>query len=89
MIATPMSGEPESPPRSDSADTADIDFSWEGEPAAERRRGPREAMPTLHDPDPLRHDLGYRRDRDATRESFPTLPDIDPLRHDVDEETSG
>lgn len=80
-----MTSERERQPRSDSADTADIDFSWESERAAPARRGPREAMPTLHDPDPLRHDLGYRRERDATRESFPTLPDIDPLRHDRDE----
>lgn len=80
-----MSDAADKKPRSGSVDTEDIDFSWEGDGATPQRRGPREAMPTLHDPDPLRHDLGYRRDRDATRESFPTLTDIDPLRHDVDE----
>jgi hypothetical protein len=44
---------------------------------------PRERMPTLHDDDPLRHDIGYRRERDPTRESRPTLPVIDPLKYDV------
>jgi len=69
--------------RSEIPDTADIDFSWEFEAPPPPRR-PREMMPTLHDEDPLRHDVGYTRDRDATRESMPTLPDIDPLRHDVE-----
>ena len=44
--------------------------------------GQRERMPTLRDFDPLRHDIGYRSERDASRDSMPTLPDIDPLRHD-------
>lgn len=69
--------------RSEIPDTEDIDFSWEAEAPPPPRR-PREMMPTLLDEDPLRHDLAYRRDRDATRDSMPTLPDIDPLRHDVE-----
>jgi hypothetical protein len=46
---------------------------------------PREAMITLPDDDPLRHDVGYTKDRDVTRDSMPTIPDINPLRHDVPE----
>ncbi len=46
---------------------------------------PREAMITLPDDDPLRHDVGYIKDRDITRDSMPTIPDINPLRHDVPE----
>lgn len=71
------------PVRSENPDTEDIDFSWESEAPPPPRR-PREMMPTLADEDPLRHDLGYRKDRDATRDSMPTLHDIDPLRYDVE-----
>lgn len=42
----------------------------------------RDHLPTLRDFDPLRHDIGYRRERDPSRDSLPTLPDVDPLRHD-------
>ena len=42
----------------------------------------REHLPTLRDFDPLRYDIGYSRERDASRDSMPTLPDLDPLRHD-------
>jgi hypothetical protein len=42
----------------------------------------RDHLPTLRDLDPLRHDIGYRRERDASRDSMPTLPELDPLRHD-------
>jgi hypothetical protein len=51
----------------------------------ERGDRPREAMITLPDDDPLRHDVGYTKDRDVTRDSMPTIPDINPLRHDVPE----
>jgi hypothetical protein len=44
---------------------------------------PRETMITLTDEDPLRHDVGYSKDRDVTRDSMPTIPDINPLRYDV------
>jgi hypothetical protein len=67
-------------------DTAEIDFDWEVEAPPPRR--PREMMPTLADEDPLRHDAGYQKHRDATRNSMPTLPDIDPLRFDVEPESS-
>jgi hypothetical protein len=42
----------------------------------------RDHLPTLRDLDPLRHDIGYSRERDASRDSMPTLPELDPLRHD-------
>jgi hypothetical protein len=45
--------------------------------------GRRDRLPTLRDFDPLRHDIGYRRERDASRDSMPTLPEIDPLRFDL------
>jgi hypothetical protein len=76
-------------PLSENVDTEDIDFDWEAEQSATRPRKPREAMPTLHDDDPLRHDPSYRKKRKGKRDSMPTLPDIDPLRHDVDDEPSG
>jgi hypothetical protein len=72
-------------------DAEAIDSAWEdpdedvAEPDAERP--PRERMATLHDEDPLRHDIGYRRDRDPTRDSRPTLPVIDPLKYDVEPES--
>jgi hypothetical protein len=44
-------------------------------------------METLHDEDPLRHDIGYRRERDPTRDSRPTLPVINPLLYDVEPES--
>ena len=43
-------------------------------------------MITLTDEDPLRHDVGYGKERDITRDSMPTIPDINPLRHDVTSE---
>ena len=69
-----------------------IDSAWdeaEVEVVVERRveRPSRERMPTLHDDDPLRHDIGYRRERDPTRDSRPTLPVIDPLKYDVEPES--
>lgn len=75
-------------PRSDGANTDEIDFSWEDDQSATRPRKPREAMPTLHDEDPLRHDPSYRHKGRRKRELMPTLPDIDPLRHDIDDEGS-
>lgn len=59
----------------------DLDFVWDAEHTRREARG-RELMPTLPDEDPLRHDIGYDRERDATRDSMPTIPDLDPLRHD-------
>jgi hypothetical protein len=47
------------------------------------RRRYRDHLPTLRDIDPLRHDIGYRRERDASRDSMPTMPEVDPLRHDL------
>ena len=41
-------------------------------------------METLLDHDPLRHDIGYNPDYDATRDSMPTLQDIDPLKYDLE-----
>jgi hypothetical protein len=52
-------------------------------PAPVRAQRYRDHLPTLRDADPLRYDIGYRRERDASRDSLPTLPDIDPLRHDL------
>jgi hypothetical protein len=43
----------------------------------------RDHLPTLRELDPLRHDIGYRRERDASRDSMPTFPELDPLRHDL------
>jgi len=62
----------------------DFDFVWDPEHEARRALKGRELMPTLPDEDPLRHDIGYDRERDATRDSMPTIPDLDPLRHDSD-----
>lgn len=70
-----------------------IDSGWDEAEApteaAERppERPSRERMETLHDDDPLRHDIGYRRERDPTRDSRPTLPVINPLRYDVEPES--
>jgi hypothetical protein len=60
----------------------DLDFVWDPEHRARREQRGREQMPTLPDEDPLRYDIGYDRERDATRDSMPTIPDLDPLRHD-------
>jgi hypothetical protein len=61
-----------------------IDSAWdEAEVEVVIERPTRERMPTLLDDDPLRHDIGYRRERDPTRDSRPTLPVIDPLKYDV------
>lgn len=69
-----------------------IDSAWdesEAEPALAPTQAPapRERMATLHDDDPLRHDIGYRKERDPTRDSRPTLPVIDPLKYDVEPES--
>jgi hypothetical protein len=76
--------EPPPHPRSGSrmsvADPVAIDDA-----AEQNEPRPREAMITLPDDDPLRHDVGYAKDRDVTRDSMPTIPDINPLRHDVPE----
>jgi hypothetical protein len=73
-------------------DTGDIDIAWELDgidvvvvDVADERPSPdtgRAMMPTLHEEDPLRYDLAYRREH-AARDSMPTLPDIDPLSYDV------
>jgi hypothetical protein len=62
----------------------DLDFVWDPDHPARRELRGREQMPTLPDEDPLRYDIGYDRERDATRDSMPTIPDLDPLRHDSD-----
>lgn len=51
-------------------------------PAKRPARRYRDHLPTLRDIDPLRHDIGYRRERDASRDSLPTLPELDPLKYD-------
>lgn len=77
-----------SDPKEKELDPDAIDSAWdEGAQEAAPERPPRERMPTLHDDDPLRHDIGYRRERDPTRDSRPTLPVIDPLKYDVEPES--
>ena len=72
-------------------DTGDIDIAWELDghllvmDFVEDAASPdsvRAMMPTLHEEDPLRYDLAYRREH-AARDSMPTFPDIDPLSYDV------
>ncbi len=66
-------------------DTGDIDESWEEVEAPPPPRRPRELMPTLHDEDPLRHNVvdSPSEDEEGSR---PTLLDVDPLRHNVEPE---
>jgi hypothetical protein len=72
----------------DSAWDETLDSAFEGaEVEVIIERPARERMPTLHDDDPLRHDIGYRKERDPTRDSRPTLPVIDPLKYDVEPES--
>ena len=65
----------------------DLEIDWDDSPASESRPRGREALPTLNDIDPLRHDA-YRYDkrRDPTRDSTPTLVDLDPLRYDHEDD---
>jgi len=71
----------------------EIDITWDLDPAEidlvlidledkSPASDTRAMMPTLHEEDPLRYDLAYRREH-AARDSMPTLPDIDPLSYDV------
>jgi hypothetical protein len=70
--------------RQSNAEMDEIDIAWEeAEIEVPSRSRARDPIPTMHDEDPLKHDIGYRRDRDPTRESRPTLPVIDPLQYDL------
>lgn len=82
-----MSGPSE--PEEHELDPDAIDSAWDETEAASGARvpAPRERMATLHDDDPLRHDIGYRKERDPTRDSRPTLPVINPLKYDVEPES--
>lgn len=69
-------------------DAEEIDSGWdEASPEPVVERPSRDRMATLHDEDPLRHDIGYRRERDPTRDSRPTLPVINPLQYDEEVES--
>lgn len=96
-----MSGpsHPKAPSEADGPelDAEAIDSGWDDTDAEEdvghvsqtapTSRPSRDRMATLHDDDPLRHDIGYRRERDPTRDSRPTLPVINPLQYDVEPES--
>lgn len=66
-------------------DTVAIDDSWEEVEAPPPPRKPRELMPTLHDEDPLSHDVEDSPGEDEEN-SRPTVLDVDPLRHDIKSE---
>ena len=70
-------------PLKQETNTEAIDFAWDGQ---DRYREP---MPTLLDPDPLRHDEevegAVTPPSDQPRSQVETLPDHDPLRHDLPE----
>lgn len=81
VVAPP---DPEGPTILDQdTDTQAIDFAWESSAGSSGRAAYREPLPTLLDPDPLRHDQD-----DQPRSQVDTVPDADPLQYDLPDEES-